>query len=147
MTGGNSAKAIGFPGGCLRALALAALLIAGWLTPATAVRADEPGESDRPDPAARLQLVIKSVHIHDDQDWGEGDITINVYVWQVSHRQGCTGAILTDECILSLASSMRIEFDAEDGDTVQLNRTVPERGGFTRDASVSPEIGFPLLRG
>src|SRR5262245_49662279 len=58
------------------ALALAAGLMTSALGPPTSVHADPPR-----DPAARLQVVVKSVHIIDDTDWlGSGELKLYAYV-------------------------------------------------------------------
>lgn len=85
------------------------------------------------DPAARLQVVIKNIIIHDDRDWGEGDINIKV---QIGRSQGAL-----------LVESTLPEFGANSGDTKLVNRIVPAAGDVMADASIGSAIGFPVYAG
>src|SRR5215211_5841127 len=49
------------------------------------------------EPLARFQLVIRRIIIHDDRDWGSGDISINVVVW--SRDLACRGGACIRELV------------------------------------------------
>src|SRR5688572_19535126 len=59
---------------------LAASLLASMIGAAAPVFADDPIVRDHRDPSARLQLVIKRIIVHDDMDWGNGEINIRFEV-------------------------------------------------------------------
>ena len=69
------------------AVALAATLLAPALAPSTPAVAQEPIVRDHRDPYARVQMVIKQIIVHDDMDWGNGEIAISFTV--NSYRAGC----------------------------------------------------------
>lgn len=48
---------------------LAATLLTSTLIAPSPVRADLP-----PQPAARLQAVLETIHIYDDRDWGNNEL-------------------------------------------------------------------------
>jgi hypothetical protein len=69
------------------AFGTAAALIVSALGPSTPAVAEGPIVRDHRDPFARVQLVINRIIVHDDSDWGNGEIAINFEV--ISSRPGC----------------------------------------------------------
>src|SRR5690242_11200495 len=61
----------------MQGLILALTLLPGAVGPALPALAD-PVVNDHRDPSARLEVVVKRVHIFDDQDWGEGEIKLDL---------------------------------------------------------------------
>jgi hypothetical protein len=103
----------------------------------TPARADIP-----PDPVARVQLVIKSVHIYDDRDlFGAGDMR-----WQA---ELCTTDVLRPAGCYGASQDMfggDLPFHADTGDDVTIDRVVP-RSGDSMTPDVTPEAGMPVYAG
>jgi hypothetical protein len=90
------------------------------------------------EPTARLQLVIGKIVVHDDRDWGSGDISINVVV--TSRDPACRGG----GCITRLVETTLPQFRANSGDERRVDRVVPAAGDFMADASISPAFGISV---
>ncbi len=126
------------------ALALAANLLVSTLGPPTPVRASQPIVRDHRE-IGRLEVAVNKVHVIDDRDWGEGEIRIRVSVLKLrecpeSERGGlgfCHDVVATGT----------INFGADSGETVVLNRVVPGPGDEVADGSIGPGIGFPVSAG
>jgi CARDB len=112
-------------GRALAGLALVATLLPWAPVPPPARAEHGPGH----DPDARLEIVVKRILIHDDYDWGEGDISITVILWEGPSE---------------LARSGDIKFGADDGETVTLHRVFPWAGDRVADPSIGPGIGIPV---
>ena len=77
--------------------AIVSLTLLSALLPATPARAAPPladpiavaapAFDDKLDPDARLQVIVKSIKILDDHDWGEGEMFFKLWFWQV--KTGC----------------------------------------------------------
>jgi len=125
-------------------LALAATLLAPVLAPSTPALAEEPIVRDHRDPYARVQVVIKRITIHEDRDWGNGEIAISFTV--NSYRAGCTpfsGAA----CETRLLSGGIPEFSASDDTVKAFDRVIPSYGDSVTDDAISPPFGIPLRPG
>jgi hypothetical protein len=88
--------------------------------------------------------VIHRVVVHDDADWGEGEFMVTARVWEVV---GDCGELwwLCDEH--ELARARKVEFGADDGETIAVNRVLPGPGGWEADLSIAPGIGIPMYPG
>jgi hypothetical protein len=125
-------------------LALAAILFVSAVGPAAPARADDPIVRDHRE-IGRLEVEIKKVHIFDDRDWGEGEIRLRVTLLKLREcpesEQGGRGF-----CHDIVANGL-INFGADSGETVVLNRIVPGPGDEVADASIGAGIGFPVSAG
>lgn len=101
---------------------------------------------DQPDQAARLELVIKRIIVHDDGElFDEGELRMTIRFWRVN--DGCPADKASEECISELARSAAISFSADDGDSVLLDRVFPADGDTVADDSIGPGIGIPVQVG
>jgi hypothetical protein len=111
------------------ALALAAALLVSVLGPLPSVgSAAEPGE-----PVARLQVLVTKIHIHNDRDWGSGEMKL-------------TAVLREENGGPTPLASMSRAFSASSGDDVILDRLVPGEGD-TMVGGVSPVGGLPVYAG
>src|SRR5690348_2035154 len=87
----------------MQASLLALALLPSTLGPAA------PASAEPPPPDVRIQVQIKSVIIHNDMDWGDGDIMVGTQV-----RANSTGCGNTPEkaCGRLLVGSLTQEFHA-----------------------------------
>lgn len=122
----------------VRGLLLALALLSGMPALAPSVLAEEPVVRDHRDPDARVRLIIRNITIHNDQDWGKGDISIRTRI--STGRPGCNPG----GCTRMLVDSTFPEFEASDGDVVQFDRFIPAFGDTVFNNETSPEIGFPV---
>jgi CARDB protein len=136
--------------GAILSIALASSLILGAMAQVSPAEADEvasvaPAFDDKLDPDARLQIVINSIKILDDRDWGEGDMFFKLFLWRV--KPGCADNSTSEECTTGLLASAPMEFGANDGDVVTLNRAIPDPppGAQILDSSISPDAGIPVF--
>jgi hypothetical protein len=120
-------------------LAFAASLVMPGLVPPDQALAEEPVVRDHRDSTTHVQLVIKRMLVHDDLDWGDGDVSTTVRV--VSQPDDCPA------CAADLIMTTIPEFSATDGQAVQINRIVPSAGDSIMDASVAPSVGIPIKTG
>ncbi|HEX3245630.1 MAG TPA: CARDB domain-containing protein [Chloroflexota bacterium] len=141
----------------IRTIAVGLALIFPLLTEAgapTRALADEPIVRDHRDPDARIQVVLKQVHIFDDEDTiGEGEIHLLAIVTECVDAQ-CVWqcAVPNDYCIADgpIYSQALMNFGANSGDRVNLGDRVMPRAddavfAATRAAlGVSDETGIPL---
>jgi hypothetical protein len=123
------------------ALAVAVALLVPVLAQPAPARADGPVIRDHRDPDSRLELVIRKLIVHDDMDWGDGDIRLNLQV-----RMGASGCEL-DGCANVLVDASFPEVHASDGDVVTLDRVVPRSGVAFGDPRVGEGIGIPIRAG
>ena len=126
------------------AVALAATMLAPALAPSTPAVAQAPIVRDHRDPYARVQMVIKRIIVHDDMDWGNGEIAISFTV--DSYREGCarfSGAA----CETTLLSGAIREFGATDGTEEVFDRVIPSYTDSVTDDAISPPFGIPLRPG
>jgi len=116
--------------------------LAGWT--ATPALADGPIVRDHRDPHARLELAIKRVIVHDDMDWGNGEIDLSYEV-----RSALDGCPPDDRwsCGQLVVSGTVPRFQATDGWVQTVDRVVPAAGDTLADSSVGPEIGIPIRPG
>ncbi len=126
------------------ALALAGLLLPGAAAPAIPARADEPIVRDHRDPDARLQLVIKKLIIHDDSDWGEGEMLFTAEFWACGE-----GSTDVDHCSprTTLVRSGSVQILASGGDAPTVDWVLPSTTDVVRDESISATLGIPLHAG
>ena len=125
------------------AFALAATMLATALAPSTTAVAQGPIVRDHRDPYARVQLVIKRIIVHDDMDWGNGEIAISFKV--NSLRPGCVASGAA--CETTLLSGTLPEFSATDGTEKVFDRVIPSDTDSTTDDAISPPFGIPLRPG
>ena len=127
-------------------LALAGLLLPSAAGQVPPVRQAAPVErnlhANQADPSARLEFEIYKILIHDDQDWGEGEINIQVTIWEVT--DACPGGFWRCKGMTDILRSADIQFGENDDKTVPLNRVVLGTGDFWSDPSIGPGIGFPV---
>jgi hypothetical protein len=125
-------------------LVLAAALLPWALGPTPPARAQGPIIRDHRDPSARFQLVINRIIVHDDMDWGKGEISISARVRTNGERCMLYTKV---ECGRMLAETTVPQFSATDNQSVLIDRLVPAAGDSTADTSVGPEIGIPFQPG
>jgi hypothetical protein len=113
----------------------------GVPTPASA---QEPVIRDHRDPYARVLLEIKRVTIHDDMDWGAGEISIGVKVY--GREESCPVTSM-EKCGQLLIQGGAPQFSASDGAVKQLDRVVPSYGDTMNDRAISPAFGIPFRPG
>jgi hypothetical protein len=104
------------------------------LGPPAPARADTPA-----DPAARLQIVLKNVHVYDDHDFfGRGQMAFGARICHLTAGERCTAT--------EADATVRTHFSVDSGDNVTMPNVVPEYGAdMTPD--VSPEAGVPVYAG
>ena len=129
----------------LLAPVLALTLLPWVLGPATPARAADP-----PNPAfweKRIQIVVKSVKIFNDRDWGAGDFFFVLFFWRVN--PGCPPDSSSSDCTTTLLKGSNMTFSGDDGETIPLNVDVPGYGygASTADSRINPAIGIPLYAG
>ena len=150
-------------------LALVGMLLPSTAGPAPPVRADQQvrahrGEGqqlrlpapavepaiaqDHPDPAARLQVVIRTVHVSNDRDGagrGAGDMSLTARFWRCSgpHHPCSAGPNNPPE----LLAHARASFQADSGEAVNLNRTLPRAGDDMHGTLASEEAGIAVYGG
>lgn len=130
-----------------------ALVTPGWGGPARAAGpprepADRNAWLQGGDPAARLQIVIKSVNVSNDRDgfWtGAGDILLMASFWRCSGPQPPCSA--TEDNPATLVAYARKSFDAESGEIEVLNRLMPLAGDVKDGAVASEEAGIAVHAG
>jgi hypothetical protein len=142
----------------LSGLGLAAALLLSTLgVPAPSDAAEPPP----PGPHARLQLVIKSVTVHDDREGflsGIGEMELYAGIWRCSPNvpppctysgYANTSRNLPDSVLNKAHMFVRAGhlFDAGTGDTVTIDREVPGAGDLIVDADTAPELGFAVHPG
>src|SRR5262245_14996792 len=101
-------------------------------------RADQMGG----EPVARVQVILKSVHIINDRDWGDGDFDFwytLVCADEVSNT--CLGY---SEVFLDGYGK---KFSAGSGDDYTLNQTLPVDGSASPGYPATAENGYPLYPG
>jgi hypothetical protein len=127
--------------GAAPALALVATLLVSALGPPTPlIAAAEPAE-----PAARLQVVVKEVTIHDDRDlFSPGDMRI--YARVVGCREGIPPPCQFEGEHQPILAANTLVY-ASTGDTVKLERLVPGYGDDMLGDDVSYALGFPIYAG
>jgi hypothetical protein len=125
-------------------LMLAFTLLPWTIWPGATARAEEPIVRDHREPNARIVVVIKRIIVHDDMDWGDGDVDIS---YQVRTNTEHCNLNAEPGCGRLVVEGAAPEFAATDGSVEQLNRTVPTEGDSLADSSVSPELGIPIRAG
>jgi hypothetical protein len=128
----------------LPAFSLAAGLLGSSLGAAVPAFADDPIVRDHRDPSARLQLEIKRVIVHDDMDWGNGEVNIR---YQVRTQIGTCAPDEQWTCGPIVVEGKVPQFTATDGWVQTINRIVPAQGDTLLDSSVGPGIGIPIRPG
>ena len=100
---------------------------------------------DHRDPDARLEIIIKSIKVHDDGEsrleWDGGEFWLGVELYRV--RPGCATALSGEGCGILRLSRRDIAFEADTDDTVILNQSISDKGSG-HDASIGPETGIPV---
>ena len=123
----------------LTTLALTSTLAASALGPIALPLAAEPIIRDHRDPNARVEVVIRKVTIHDDMDWGAGEIKLKLRVRANENYCEPYGGT----CGRILAEGSIPQFSANDGVVKQLDRVLPAEGDTFADSSIGPGIGIP----
>ena len=93
------------------------------------------------DAVARVQLVIRKVIIHTDQDGGIGEINLRVYIR--ANDQPCPRRAVDTKCGRPLVALHIPEFNAAAGDVIGFNRVIPGTDDAI-DPTVSLDLGIPL---
>src|SRR5262249_33382841 len=106
--------------------ALSSLLLAWTVGPAVPARA---AGRPAPLPSTRLQLVVNKIIVHDDRDWGEGEISITIHIYECASLDDIV-------CAHDLVTSTIPEFTANDGSRHQTNWSVPAPGDEIKDRSI-----------
>jgi hypothetical protein len=102
-----------------------------------------------PDPAARLQVVIKSVKIFDDHEWfGSGEMHLWTTMWICDVRAAVSPCWRSEDFPPRHYAAASVEFSASSDSTVTLNRVVPQPGDYAVGSDlVSMETGFTMNYG
>jgi hypothetical protein len=122
-------------------LLLGLLLTLTFIPSVAPARAQEPIIRDHRDPYARVLLEIKRVTIHEDMDWGAGEISIG---FRVYGRDESCPLTRMDECGQLLIQGGAPQFSASDGTVKQLDRVVPAYGDTINDGAISAAFGIPI---
>ena len=128
-------------------IATAAFVVAVALN-ASAGDAASPVQAEGDEPFARMQMVIKRIVIHDDQDWGKGDFALTARVWEIV--DGCPVDVHPDVpdyypgCTRILAEGT-FESSVTDGTVLTPDRLIPSSGDVIGDPSISAAFGIPLF--
>ena len=119
-------------------LPLTFAMVASLMTSASP--APMPAHADTPpDPAARLQVIVKSIHIIDDTDSiGSGELKLHVVVAGPTPDEppDSSGGL----------AGFDYAFSADSGDDVPLDRVVPRDGDAVRGGATA-EAGIPVYAG
>lgn len=126
-------------------LILATLLLPWASGPATPVIADH---DVRHDPAARLQIVLKSIYINDISEPGYeqvGEFTFRMGISKLG--EACPVEPYGELC--KLAQYEIPDFDARERQLVKIDETIPGRlpAGWAADGSISALFGLPVYSG
>src|SRR5215207_4263123 len=102
-----------------------------------------PARADH-EPAARLQLIIKKLIIHDDSDWGEGEITFTTQFWSCPD-----GSTDINNCYprTVLVNTGGIEVLADSGDTLSMDLVLSSATDTIANESISTGFGIPVYVG
>jgi hypothetical protein len=128
---------------------LAAMLLAMTMMPlaagpATSVQAKAPAAQDAAVPSARVQVIIKRVIVHDDMDWGNGEVKVRARI-RTNDRFCSTDE--GDDCGHTLIEASLPQFSATDGWKQTENRTIPAAGDSISEDGSSPELGIGIFPG
>jgi len=112
-------------------------LIGPSVVPAHAV--DPVPVPTRPEPDERLQVVVQSVRVIDDQDWwGAGELRL---YWEIIACPATGGIRCEADPLLRGAK----EFSGASGSTVVLNLVVPQADDANPAANISEETGIGVV--
>lgn len=92
------------------------------------------------DPVARLQVVLKKVHIYSDRDWGKGEMDLHTFIERCDPEAGCGADSV------GLARSL-LTFSANDGADLAFDRVVPGVADRILSETVSEEGGIGVEAG
>ena len=139
---------------------LVCLLMTWSLGPALPAYADDPEQlppsSPRPaglgeiefhqprqDPDARLQIIIRRIHVLVDRDLGAGDFRFKV--WLYRFNPGCNPAPSLEACLTPLLETLGgLEFQASEG-TITLDRSIPSSEvRISADPPIETDHGIPV---
>ncbi|MCC7368674.1 MAG: hypothetical protein IT306_09635 [Chloroflexi bacterium] len=97
------------------------------------------------DPAARVQLIVKSAHILDDHDWhSEGDLQLEAKLLRCSATDTCFPG---NDGMAGLTDHLEL-FDASSDETVPLNVVIPKLGDQGHSGyDLSERAGYPMYAG
>ena len=107
-----------------------------------------PARAQQPlDPVKRVTFSIHQIQVHNDRDWGKGEIRITLRVWQVN--EGCPPDSTDGGCITQLLKTGNMDFLADDGDTKLLNVAFPSgpQAGDELADGVTSRYGIPMYPG
>jgi hypothetical protein len=96
---------------------------------------------------ARLQVVVKEIKIHDDREGllsGQGEMNLSFKIWSCPEWDPLP---CLDRQKVGFIAGGEARFNASTGDTVTLDRVVPQAGDSMYGADTGPEIGFPVYVG
>ena len=120
-------------------LALVGAVLGSVLGPATPTLA---AAREQRDPANRIEVFVKSVHVIDDNDPGDGEMNFEASFTCFSAPSPCLG---DPQATIDL---IVLNFDASDGQTVQLHKVLPasnDKINFYSEASA--QSGYPVYFG
>jgi hypothetical protein len=98
------------------------------------------------DPAARLQVVIHTIHVVNDRDGrftGDGDLTLTAEVWRCS---GLTGPCAAGGNAAQMAKFSQ-DFDLGSGKTKNMERIIPLAADVKENRTTSEEGGLVVVAG
>jgi hypothetical protein len=102
------------------------------------------------DPAARLEIVLREIKIHDDREGifsGDGEMDLAIAVWQC--QDGSPAPCISQQDPAhgkpGLLLARTTKFSAGSGDTVRLNQILPRDGDEMPSDTTRPDIGFPVF--
>src|SRR5262249_48508227 len=119
----------------------ASLLVPGLTAPAPTFAADPPNVRDHRQTVTPIQVILKRVIVHDDMDWGNGEISIRYRVFSREsacpndHGPGC-GELLVDGYVP--------QFSATDGTVRQVDLAIPTASDAISGGAVSTNVGLPV---
>jgi hypothetical protein len=100
---------------------------------------------DHREPAVRVRLVMHTLTVHNDLDWGAGEVTIGARVWRVN--PGCPDDAHQAGCVTDLWKLQPMKHAADDGDVFQINASFPSPQDEMLGPGVSSLHGIPLVAG
>jgi len=122
---------------------LLALALLPW-TAGPSVWAAEPDVRDHRAIDMRVEIVLKSIKVLDDHDWGTGELYLGAFFREV--KPGCPPTPDASKACATDVAGTLLSFSADSGETVVLDRSLPDQRGtvFANDPTITPEFGFPL---
>jgi hypothetical protein len=112
---------------------------------------------DPPQPAARLQVVLKEVKVHNAREGllsGKGEMQFYTVIWRCNEGvpPPCRTKLSSESGLMDNIQGAPIVragslFNADSGDTVTLDQEVPRDGDQIWGGETSQQLGFPVYAG